>query len=490
MPFGLAVGAIGYGVSAGVGSAASKDAAKKQQEAAIYQAIMARQAFKKGSKNLQPYADIGRNQIAPYQEAIDAYAAGIPGYFDELKKYQSAVDQYNQQAIPGIQQAMERYNTVAPQYQTAMGNYNAALGRYEGMAAPMGQVANQIGGVASDYQDALNKYYGAAGQYSAAIPRLTREYGMEQYKESPFYTPMVNNLAELQATPGYQFQLQQGLQALGQSAAARGGTMSGAQQKAAQGFAQQQAATGFQDAWQRAQSAYQNAINQDALAKQQISSSLLSNAGLYQTGANMVGGKADIYGKQLAGLGQQAGIMQNALGGYGQAVNQVAGLGDIYNTGVSQAGNLANAYQNAAGLAGTGAGLYGSGMNLYNQNIANRGNALQFGYGAQQDIEKYRQWANDVIRGSAQNYGTAGAQNALTQGNIWGGLAGNIGGMAAGYTLNQAGLGNMFNSTGGNSGFSNATALKPGGGSNNTPWNAEQISPAWGFVNQFPSFGG
>mgnify|MGYP003348221579 CR=1 FL=1 len=32
----------------------------------------------------------------------------------------------------------------------------------------------------------------------------------EMYQQSPLYTPMVNNLAELQATPGYQYQLQQG----------------------------------------------------------------------------------------------------------------------------------------------------------------------------------------------------------------------------------------------------------------------------------------
>ena len=445
MPFGIALYGIGKGVEAGMSSAASKDAAKQQREAAIYQAIVARNAFKKGSKNLQPYADIGKAQIAPYQEAINAYAAGIPGYFDQLGKYQTAVDQYNQLGIPGIQQAIEQYKTVAPQYQQAMQNYNAALGRYEGMAGQMGQVANQIGGVASDYQDALNKYYNAAGQYSAALPRLTREYGMEQYKESPFYTPMVTNLAELQATPGYQFQLQQGLQSLGQSAAARGGTLSGAQQKAAQGFAQQQAATGFQDAWQRAQTAYQNALNQDAATKQQISGSLLSNAGLYQTGAGMVGNKAGIYGQQLGALGQQAGVMQNALGGYGQAVNQIAGLGNIYNTGVNQAGNLANAYQAGAGLAGTGANLYGAGMGLMNQNIANRGNALQFGYGATKDIENYRKWANDVLRQSAQDYGTAGAQNALTQGGIWGGLVGSLGGAAGGAIYNAGGIDGLFN---------------------------------------------
>jgi len=57
---------------------------------------------------------------------------------------------------------------------------------------------------------------GAKG-YEANLPYLTSQYGMEDYKKSPLYTPMVRNLAELQATPGYQFQLQQGLQGIQQA---------------------------------------------------------------------------------------------------------------------------------------------------------------------------------------------------------------------------------------------------------------------------------
>jgi hypothetical protein len=58
---------------------------------------------------------------------------------------------------------------------------------------------------------------GATG-YEANLPYLTSRYGMEDYRQSPLYTPMVRNLAELQATPGYQFQLQQGLQGVLQGA--------------------------------------------------------------------------------------------------------------------------------------------------------------------------------------------------------------------------------------------------------------------------------
>jgi len=111
-----------------------------------------------------------------------------------------------------------------------------------------------------------------AQRYREMLPELLRqsqyqEYTPEMYAQSPLYTPMVRNLAELQATPGYQFQLQQGQKELAQSAAARGGLLSGAQLQAAQGFGQKQAATGFQNAWQRAQNAYMNAFNANTVGQ-------------------------------------------------------------------------------------------------------------------------------------------------------------------------------------------------------------------------------
>ena len=248
MPVGLAVGAIGYGVSAGVSSGASKDAAKKQQEAAIYQARIARDAFKRGSKNLQPYADIGRAQIAPYQQAIGAYEAAMPGYFDQYQNYLNAVNQYGQQGIGGVNAAMADYQSILPNYQAAMDRYNQSVGRFEDLSKGYEPIMGEYGAAIDEYKKALGRYNEAADLYKSKIPEMTKAYDMEQYKESPLYTPMVNNLAELQATPGYQFQLQQGQKALGQSAAARGGMLSGAQQQASQRFGQQQAATGFQDA--------------------------------------------------------------------------------------------------------------------------------------------------------------------------------------------------------------------------------------------------
>lgn len=451
MSYGALLYGVSKGVEAGVSSGAAKDAEKKQREAAIYQAVIARGAFKEGKKNLNPYAEIGRAQIAPYQQAIETYQAGIPGYFDQYQNYLNSVNQYNQQGIGGVNAAMADYQNILPNYQAAMDRYNQSIGRYEDLAKGYEPIMGEYGASIEDYKKALGRYNEAADLYKSKIPEMTKAYDMAQYKESPLYTPMVNNLAELQATPGYQFQLQQGQKALAQSAAARGGMLSGAQQQASQKFGQQQAATGFQDAWNRAQQAYGKAFEQNMANKQQLSNTLQANAGLYQNAlaptaqqANLVMGKADILGNQL-------NAAQAATGMYGTGVNQVGQQVDMYGNVVNQAMGRAGLFQNAANMQGQGLGYYGAGMGLLGQNVANRGAALDFGYGATKDIENYRKWANTIAQQSAGDYGTAGAQNALAQGRIWGGLAGNVLGAVGGYAANNGGFGNVFGGSTGSS---------------------------------------
>lgn len=169
--------------------------------------------------------------------------------------------------------------------------------------------------------------------YQQMLPGILEQsayqpYTNEQYQQSPLYTPMVTNLAELQATPGYQFQLQQGQKALAQTAAARGGLLSGAQMQAAQGFGQQQAATGFQAAWQRAQDAYSKAFEQN-LAAQRVR----------QTGA-----------------GQQANILGNVVSGGYNAVQAPYSLAQGLAPTLMES-NMANAANQGTIYSATGQSL-------------------------------------------------------------------------------------------------------------------------------------
>lgn len=208
--------------------------------------------------------------------------------------------------------------------------------------------------------------------YMEAIRSGMSPYTMEDYQQSPLYTPMPKNLAELQATPGYQFELQQGQQALAQTAAARGGLLSGAQQRAAGNYAQKQASTGFQSAWERAQRAYQAAFEQRQSQAAMGAQGLQAKAGLNKQAADLYAGGAGLYGN-MANRG--AGMAQS----YGQAgVNTALGLGQIgtgYSGKMAQTGQnysdaqAANAYGQANAINQGVQGALGAGLYAYNRGL-------------------------------------------------------------------------------------------------------------------------
>jgi hypothetical protein len=433
---------IGAGVNAGMQASGASAASRAAREAALLQMQQINDWYAASRQRMMPYQQFGRQQLPIYQQALQDYANAVPGYWNQLGNYQQAVDAYRQTAIPGVEQAIRDYQTVAPQYQQAMRDYGGALQRYEGMVGGLGATAGEMGDLAKRYQQAVNRYYGAAGKYEGAIPEMTRAFTQADYEASPVYTPMVRNLAELQATPGYQFELEQGQKELAQSAAARGGTLSGAQLQASRRFGQQQAATGFQNAWQRAQNAYQTALGQHQNYQKQMAGVLGENVGNYATGAQLTGAERDIISGKAGIQAQQLSGMGTALGGYNTAVGQVGGLGDLYNTGYNQQLGRAGLYGNVADMARGGAGLYAGGMGLMQQNVANRLGGLQFGYGANTDMNQLGLSRVNAINQALGGYGSAGAAGSMAQGNIWGNAIGQgLGGLAGGLANTYGGPG-------------------------------------------------
>ena len=227
----------------------------------------------------------------------------------------------------------------------AIGAISSGEGEKAGAKAQAANAAAQLAWTKKVYENAQQdiKPYthlgevGATG-YEANLPYLTSRYGMEDYKQSPLYTPMVRNLAELQATPGYQFQLQQGLQGVQQGAAAKGGLLSGAAGQAMNTYAQGQAAQGYQSAWERAQKAYGTAFTQDLNQKAQIGTMYLEPAKLGSTSA--------------LGLGQIGVGAANAMAPAYQALGQA-----------NQGSGMAP-YGVISSLAGTAGSLFGGGNSL------------------------------------------------------------------------------------------------------------------------------
>ena len=179
---------------------------------------------------------------------------------------------------------------------------------------------------------------GISGQFEAS-------YGKEA---SSAWSPEVIQ-SKLEATPGYQFRMHQGMQAMDRTAAAKGGLLSGGQLAAAQEFGQGLASQEYQNRIGQLQQAV--ATQAPGVTQQ---AGLLAGAGqqLSQTGQQMGAAAGDI-GKGIAQAGQQAATLS------GQGLLQAAGQ----TSAQQQQANLANAQmQQQAQLANQQAEAANSGL--------------------------------------------------------------------------------------------------------------------------------
>jgi hypothetical protein len=156
----------------------------------------------------------------------------------------------------------------------------------------------------------------ALGNLQGMMPALTQQFGAAQYQQSP----------------GYQWQLGQGTQAITDAASATGGVNSGNTLKALTTYGQGLA---NQDYYQ-AQSAYQNWQNQ----------AYNMYAGLSNTGANSAGMVAGLGADTATNIGKN---MQSA--GNSISAGQVA-QGNAIGNSLNSLGSLAMYYQNMNNVGG------------------------------------------------------------------------------------------------------------------------------------------
>lgn len=124
---------------------------------------------------------------------------------------------------------------------------------------------------------------------------------------------------DFQEDPGYQFRLSEGLKALDQQAAARGGLISGAALKASQRYGQNAASDEYQNAFNRYQVNRSNQLNP-----------LQALAGQAQSATNTLGQASQNYANQGANALQNAGNAR-ASGYVGQANALTDALGGALN---------------------------------------------------------------------------------------------------------------------------------------------------------------
>jgi len=346
----VAVGVAAVGVGAAVMSSSAQSEALGKAGSAQDAAAARSQNYIDGAKtqargDMQPYADTGGAANKQLSWAMGlAQPAAAPKQYQAPSSYQAG-------------------QSGDPVWEKILGDFNAAHQSRYGMQMNRGwgsdgDSQSTYAALSKQYQDAMTAQNGPEaafvgqgdfGALAKAVPTNT-PYTAEQYKNDPLYTPMVNNLAELQATPGYQFQLEQGLQSVNNSAAAQGSLLSGRQVKAVNDYAQGQASTGYQAAWQRAQSAYQQAFSnnqnqqntQFSQATQNKNNQFSQLQSIVNNGQAAAGAQANYSssaGAQAAGVSQQQG-------------NNQAGLA------MAQGQNTANMYQGISNSVQSGAGAY------------------------------------------------------------------------------------------------------------------------------------
>lgn len=177
------------------------------------------------------------------------------------------------------------------------------------------------------------------------------------------FTGQVN----MQADPGYQFRLSEGLKALDRQAAARGGLISGSALKGAQRYGQDYASGEYQNAYNRALTEYQSRVAQSQMG----------------------------YGRELDAYNA---AMQRSNVGYGREL-------DAYNAAMQRSTTGYNRLASLAGLGQTSVGQIGSAASAYGSNV---GNILGQSGAAQA--------AGITGAANAQAAGTVGMANALTGG--------------------------------------------------------------------------
>jgi hypothetical protein len=202
---------------------------------------------------------------------------------------------------------------------------------------------------------------GALGQLSGLMS--TPGQGLLEPWTQQFQAP---NAATEQNDPGYQFRLQQGQQALQNSAAARGGLLSGNTAQAEQQYGQNYASNEYQNVYNRAMQQYQQ------------------NYGIFENN------QANTYNR-LAGLAGTGQTAATTLGQQGQAAAN--NVGNISLTSGAQQGQQMN---NAAAAMASG---YVGGANAWNSALGNTANTvgqyamLQQLMGAQQQPATSADWS-------------------------------------------------------------------------------------------------
>lgn len=267
-------------------------------------------------------------------------------------KSSSASKSAASESLQATEAAIQAEEQMYGQTETNLWPYNSygqsALG---GMASIAGATPS-----ANWYMPSANAAMGTAGSYQG----LAGQYLQQASGMNPLQTLTEQGL---QNTPGYQFELGQGLKATQAAAAARGLGVSGASLKGAATYATGLADANYQTQFNAAQTGWQDVMNQAATA-QNLGQLGINTASGYLGEASTAQQAQQQQYSQYANL---ANLGENAAAQTGQAGTSTSGqIASSLSSGSQQYGNyLSQSGQaQAAGISGVGNAAT-SGVNNY-----------------------------------------------------------------------------------------------------------------------------
>lgn len=348
----LAIGAIGGGIASGVGAASAGSAqanaatnaaqlqAQEQQNSLNEQA----RQFNINQQNMAPWLRTGTQSLGALSNLLGlgtppggGGTPGTPGMAPGMAP--SALG-----GGFGAPTAAAGPNTLRPQPH--------ALGAGPGITkAGMPGAISGMPGAAPGANPALGaaggQYpLGGGGGFGSLLQGFTQ----------PFVAPTAAQAAQ---TPGYQFQLQQGQQAIQNSAAAQGGLLSGNTLQALDQYSQGLASSNYQQVYNNAIQQYQQAYNIFQGNQTNEFNRLAALSGVGQTAANTLGQLGQASAQNIANINANAGAqIGSSLQNAGAA--RASGYAGIANAVTGGIGN-ASQYLMLQNLLGGGGGGFGGG---------------------------------------------------------------------------------------------------------------------------------
>jgi len=246
-----------------------------------------------------------------------------------------------------------------------VGGITGAIGSSNAASQDVGQLEKGLSTLQGNEKDTLGNYQPYLQAGSQAVGNLNQMLGTPgQGLLTPwtqqFTAPTAQQAAQ---TPGYQFQLQQGLNAIQNSAAGQGGLLSGSTLAGMNNYAQGVASTNYQNTFGNALTQYQNAYQTFLNNQNNTYSRLMGLTGVGQTAAGQYGQSSAQFGGDIASLYGQIGAAKagGTLGTTNAITNTLGNLSDMamlggFNPSVSGA-PMAGVNPSSLSYGGASAGL-------------------------------------------------------------------------------------------------------------------------------------